>query len=70
MSYIKPQISDEELCFILQTTAINLSRLLRMDGGFSRELARSPSAPNAAQIKEGTDYPDRPKPVYLKYKKV
>lgn len=65
LSYIKPQISDEEMCFILQTTAINLSRLLRMDGGFSRELARSPSAPNAAQIKEGTDYPDRPRPVYL-----
>lgn len=65
LSYIQPPISEEELIFILRTTLLNLSKLLRMDGGFSRELARSPSAPNIAQIKDGTDYPDRLKPVYL-----
>lgn len=70
LSYIKPAITTEELRFILQTTFYNMSRLLRADGGFSRELAHSPSAPNVAQVKEGAYYPEMPKPVHLSEGKV
>lgn len=65
LSYIRPTMTEEELRFILQTTLHNMSRLLRADGGFSRELAHSPSAPNVAQVKDGGYYPDMPKPVHL-----
>jgi len=65
LSYLKPNMLPVELHFILQTTIINMSRLLRGDGGFSRELQHSPPAPNVAQVKEGESYPGMPKPVYL-----
>lgn len=65
LSYIKPSMTEEELQQIIQTTLNNMSRLLRPDGGFSRELAHSPSAPNVAQVKDWGYYPDMPKPVHL-----
>ncbi|MNV60921.1 hypothetical protein D3C71_1534060 [compost metagenome] len=42
-----------------------MKRLLRADGGFSRELAHSPTAPNVAQVKEGECYPGMPKAVHI-----
>ncbi|UUZ95646.1 hypothetical protein LJK87_15115 [Paenibacillus sp. P25] len=42
-----------------------MKRLLRQDGGFSRELKHSPPAPNVAQVKEGESYPDMPAPVSI-----
>ncbi|WP_187768119.1 hypothetical protein [Paenibacillus sp. PL91] len=63
-------MTEEELQFILQTTLHNMSRLLRSDGGFSRELAHSPSAPNVAQVKEGEHYQGMPRPVYLSEGKI
>ncbi|WP_169507392.1 hypothetical protein [Paenibacillus harenae] len=65
LSYVKPIVQTDERLFILQTTIRNMSRLLRGDGGFSRELAYSPSAPNVAQVKDGEHYPDMPRPVHL-----
>ncbi|MNZ63879.1 hypothetical protein D3C78_820340 [compost metagenome] len=65
LSYIRPVVTEAELRFILETTTYNMSRLLRRDGGFSRELAHSPSAPNVAQVKDGAFYPDMPLPVHL-----
>lgn len=65
LSYILPTISAEEWRFIVQTTTRNMNQLLRADGGFSRELAHSPSAPNVAQVKSGEYYPDMPMPVHL-----
>lgn len=65
LSYMKPNMLRSELHFILHTTIINISRLLRSDGGFSRELEHSPPAPNVAQVKDDDCYPGMPKPVYL-----
>lgn len=65
LSYLKLDIPDEELYEILSITAASMKRLLRPDGGFSRELAHSPSAPNVAQVKPGEFYPDMPAPVHL-----
>lgn len=70
LSYTKPMMTKEELLLIVQTTLYNMSMLLRSDGGFSRELAHSPSAPNVAQVKDGEFYPDMPKPVHLSEGKV
>lgn len=66
LSYMKEvRIPEEELVEIVDITTRNLAKLKRPDGGFSRELHRSPSAPNVAQVKEGEFYPDMPKPVHL-----
>lgn len=65
LSYIRPSMTEDELTFVLRATLYNMSRLLRSDGGFSRELAHSPSAPNVAQVKEGASYPGMPMPVHL-----
>jgi len=65
LSYLKPSMLKSELLFILLTTTANMSRLLRSDGGFSRELEHSPPAPNVAQVKPGDSYPNMPKAVFL-----
>ncbi|WP_166238641.1 hypothetical protein [Paenibacillus turpanensis] len=58
-------ISDEDLEFITEVTLKNLLKLKQSDGGFSRELDHSPTAPNVAQVKKNEFYPDMPKPVHL-----
>jgi hypothetical protein len=58
-------IPERELTEILEITIANMRRLLREDGGFSRELKHSPPAPNVAQVKEGEFYPYMPKPVRI-----
>ncbi|KRE99908.1 hypothetical protein ASG89_27550 [Paenibacillus sp. Soil766] len=65
LSYMKLSISPEDLREIIAITLANMKRLLRADGGFSRELAHSPSAPNVAQVKEGEYYPGMPKAVHI-----
>lgn len=65
LSYMKPEIPEAELKEIIRITLDNMRKLLREDGGFSRELSHSPSAPNVAQVKDGQHYPDMPKPVHL-----
>ncbi|MBD0383809.1 hypothetical protein [Paenibacillus sedimenti] len=65
LSYMKLDIPVEELREIIQNTVQNMKRLLRADGGFSRELAHSPTAPNVAQIKGGEYYPNMPKAVHI-----
>ncbi|NRF94480.1 hypothetical protein HQN89_26585 [Paenibacillus frigoriresistens] len=65
LSYMKLLIPAEELCEIIRITLANMKRLLRSDGGFSRELTHSPSAPNVAQIKQGEYYPGMPKAVHI-----
>lgn len=65
LSYMKLSIPAEELREIISITMANMKRLLRADGGFSRELAHSPTAPNVAQVKEGEYYPDMPKAVQI-----
>ncbi|MCR2805969.1 hypothetical protein [Paenibacillus soyae] len=65
MYYTKAAMDAEELAGFLKITLGNMGRLLRPDGGFSRELAHSPAAPNVAQVKDGEYYPDMPEPVRL-----
>jgi hypothetical protein len=65
LSYIRPAMTDGELALVLRATQRNMSMLRRKDGGFSRELAHSPSAPNVAQVKRGETYPGLPLPVLL-----
>lgn len=65
LSYMKLPIPEEELREIIQITLANMRNLLRADGGFSRELAHSPTAPNVAQVKQGEHYPDMPKAVHI-----
>lgn len=65
LSYVRPEMDDVELKFIIRTTIDNMGKLLRSDGGFSRELAHSPSAPNVAQVKNGEYYPNMPQAVHL-----
>ncbi|CAH1226072.1 hypothetical protein PAECIP111891_05888 [Paenibacillus allorhizoplanae] len=65
LSYMTLSIPAEELREIISITMANMKRLLRADGGFSRELAHSPTAPNVAQVKEGEYYPDMPKAVHI-----
>lgn len=57
------EIQPEDLDEIIAITYANMHRLLREDGGFSRELKHSPPAPNVAQVKEGEWYPDIPQAV-------
>ncbi|TXK84499.1 hypothetical protein [Paenibacillus sp. N3.4] len=65
LSYMKLQIHPQELREIIQITLANMKRLLRADGGFSRELAHSPTAPNVAQVKHGEWYPGMPAAVHI-----
>lgn len=65
LSYIRVSIPSQELEEIAEITASNLQKLKRGDGGFSREIGNSPSAPNVAQVKKGETYPDMPEPVHL-----
>jgi hypothetical protein len=65
LSYMKLNIPAEDLREIIAITLVNMKRLLRVDGGFSRELAHSPTAPNVAQVKEGEHYPGMPKAVHI-----
>ncbi|CAG9620954.1 prenyltransferase/squalene oxidase repeat-containing protein [Sutcliffiella rhizosphaerae] len=64
LAYMKPNISREELIEMIDITAHNMKKLKRADGGFSRELGNSPTAPNVAQVKDGA-YPDMPEAVHL-----
>lgn len=64
------QISPQDLAEILSITVRNMRKLLRADGGFSRELHQSPPAPNVAQVKEGDFYPYMPVPVPIGQGKV
>ncbi|WP_338143313.1 hypothetical protein [Paenibacillus whitsoniae] len=63
LSYMQVDIPPAELEEIISITLANMKRLLRADGGFSRELAHSPTAPNVAQVKPGEVYPDMPQAV-------
>jgi hypothetical protein len=56
-------IPEEEFVEIVEITLANIAKLKRPDGGFSRELHRSPPAPNVAQVKEDEFYPNMPKAV-------
>ncbi|UQZ87557.1 hypothetical protein SK3146_06859 [Paenibacillus konkukensis] len=57
------RIPEEELEEIIRITVSNMRKLLRPDGGFSREIHQSPPAPNVAQVKEGEFYSYMPAPV-------
>ncbi|HEX7057102.1 MAG TPA: hypothetical protein VF260_07900 [Bacilli bacterium] len=65
LTYLRVQIPLHELYEIIDITVSNMARLKRPDGGFSREIGNSPSAPNVAQVKNGEFYPVMPKPVRL-----
>ncbi|MDT9726356.1 hypothetical protein DUZ99_15340 [Xylanibacillus composti] len=65
LAYMKIPIPSQELTEIVEITIANMTRLRRQDGGFSRELAGSPPAPNVAQVKQGERYPGMPEPVCL-----
>jgi len=58
-------IPDDERFEIMEITYANLQRFLKPDGGFSREVDHSPSAPNVAQVKAGERYANMPKPVNI-----
>lgn len=58
-------VPEDELTEIIEITLTNIRKLKRQDGGFSRELHRSPPAPNVAQVKEDEYYPNMPKAVPL-----
>ncbi|TBL75300.1 hypothetical protein [Paenibacillus thalictri] len=49
-----------ELREIVEITLSNMRKLLRQDGGFSREIKQSPPAPNVAQVKKDDGYPNMP----------
>ncbi|EHB65012.1 MULTISPECIES: hypothetical protein [Paenibacillus] len=65
LSSMNMDIAEDEMVEIAEITLWNMARLKRADGGFSRELHRSPPAPNVAQVKPGESYPDMPPPVPL-----
>lgn len=66
LGWVKPNaVPPMDMEEIVSITVRNMARLLRRDGGFSRELDHSPAAPNVAQVKEGEYYPAMPKPVPL-----
>lgn len=62
---MKAAVPEEEMREIADITTRNMAKLKRTDGGFSRELAHSPTAPNVAQVKPGESYPEMPQPVHL-----
>lgn len=65
LSYIKPDLSKNDWAELVRITLDNMRQLKRADGGFSRELGHSPTAPNVAQVKTGEVYPSMPKPVHI-----
>lgn len=65
LSSMKLNIPAEDMREMAEITLTNLTRLKQRDGGFSRELAHSPAAPNVAQVKEGEYYPEMPVAVPL-----
>lgn len=65
LSYINLDIPIQELEEIIQITVDNMEKLKRPDGGFSREIEHSPTAPNVAQVKSDEYYPDMPVAVHL-----
>ncbi|WP_456276447.1 hypothetical protein [Bacillus sp. AK128] len=65
LSYSNIKIPHQELLEIMDITIQNMAKLKREDGGFSRELETSPSAPNVAQVKKGEFYPNMPEAVHL-----
>ncbi|MEH7381592.1 hypothetical protein V7138_14115 [Bacillus sp. JJ1533] len=65
LSYINLEIPKHELEEIIQITVDNIEKLKRPDGGFSREIDHSPTAPNVAQVKSDEFYPDMPVAVHL-----
>ncbi|MCR8636582.1 hypothetical protein [Paenibacillus radicis (ex Xue et al. 2023)] len=54
------KVPADEYAEIMRISVANMKKLLRSDGGFSRELKHSPPAPNVAQVKEGEFYPYMP----------
>ncbi len=65
LSYINLEIQKTELEEIIRITVDNIEKLKRPDGGFSREIVNSPTAPNVAQVKSDEFYPDMPVAVHL-----
>lgn len=65
LSYINLEIPTHELEEIIRITVDNIEKLKRPDGGFSREIDNSPTAPNVAQVKSDEFYPDMPVAVHL-----
>jgi hypothetical protein len=65
LSSMNAQVPADEMREITEITGRNMAKLLRDDGGFSRELEHSPVAPNVAQVKQDEYYPDMPVAVPL-----
>ncbi|WP_449539324.1 hypothetical protein [Ferdinandcohnia sp. Marseille-Q9671] len=65
LSYMNLDIPKEELAEIIQITVDNIEKLKRADGGFSREIEHSPTAPNVAQVKSDEFYPFMPEAVHI-----
>lgn len=65
LSSMRIPIPSREMTEIAEITVANMAKLEREDGAFSREIDRSPPAPNVAQVKSGESYPDMPIPVPL-----
>ncbi len=65
LAYMRVPVPSQDLAEIVSITLANMTKLKRLDGGFSRELAGSPPAPNVAQVKPSEYYPDMPEPVCL-----
>ncbi|WP_117161488.1 hypothetical protein [Paraliobacillus sp. X-1268] len=65
LSYLDIAIPPPDLKEIIEITNNNMKKFKKKDGGFSREIVCSPSAPNVAQVKSGEYYPDMPDPVHL-----
>jgi len=65
LSYLNFTIPSGDMEEIVGITVDNIEKLKRSDGGFSREIDNSPSAPNIAQVKEDEYYPNMPDPVHL-----
>lgn len=60
LSSMKLKVPSEDMREMAEITLANMIRLKQRDGGFSRELAHSPIAPNVAQVKAGEFYPEMP----------
>ncbi|ENH96498.1 hypothetical protein J416_10391 [Gracilibacillus halophilus YIM-C55.5] len=65
LSYLEVEIPREYRHQICKVTIENLQSFKQSDGGFSREIDRSPKAPNVSQVKAGEHYPEMPRPVEL-----
>ncbi|OIJ14701.1 hypothetical protein BKP37_07825 [Anaerobacillus alkalilacustris] len=65
LDYLDLKMPKSDLFDVIKITTENMKKLKRLDGGFSREIENSPSAPNVAQVKQGDYYPDMPVAVHL-----